>query len=184
MASIGGNLCNGIPSADMPPPLIALDATVKLTGPQRSRSIPLQDLYRHVRRLTLRKGELLTEIVIPKQPPRTAGAYIRLTRAQVDIALVSAAVKITLDKEETISDCRIVLGAVAPTPLRAHKAETFLRKKPLRESIIERTGQIAAEECQPITDLRATADYRRAMAATLVDRAAKTAISRIGEGLN
>jgi carbon-monoxide dehydrogenase medium subunit len=179
MASIGGNLCNGIPSAEMPPPLIALDATVRITGPNSSRSVPLQSVYRHVRTLALSRGELLTEIRIPKQPPRTTGAYLRLVRTQVDIALASAAVRLTLDKRSHVADCRVVLGSVAPTPVRAKNAEAFFRKKKIDDDTLAQAGQIASEDARPISDVRATADYRKAIVTTLVERAAKIAISRL-----
>ena len=185
MSSIGGNLCNGIPSADTPPPLIALDATVKIAGPQHSRSIPLQSLYRHVRRLSLRRGEILTEVRIPRQPPRTAGAYVRLVRSQVDIALVSVAIQITVDNKERVADCRVVLGSVAPTPLRAVKAEAHFRKKFIDDdNVLTQVGQIASEEARPISDVRASADYRRAVVVSLLKRAAKIAASRLEERSN
>jgi carbon-monoxide dehydrogenase medium subunit len=179
MASVGGNLCNGIPSADMPPPLIALDATVRITGPTSSRIATLQSMYRHVRKLALRRGELLTEIRIPKQPPHTAGAYLRLVRTQVDIALASAAVRLTLDKEGRVEDCRVVLGSVAPTPLRAKSAEAFFRKKKIDGETLAQAGRLASRDARPISDVRATADYRRSVVATLVERAAMVAVSRL-----
>ncbi len=178
MASVGGNLCNGIPSADMPPPLIALDATVRITGPTSSRIATLQSMYRHVRKLALRRGELLTEIRIPKQPPNTVGAYLRLVRTQVDIALASAAVRLTLDKKGRVEDCRVVLGSVAPTPLRAKSTEAFFRKKKIDGETLTQAGRLASRDAQPISDVRATADYRRSVVATLVERAAMVAVSR------
>jgi carbon-monoxide dehydrogenase medium subunit len=181
MASIGGNLCNGIPSADTPPSLIAMDATVRIAGPSQSRNVALQSIYRHARRLTLRRGELLTEIRIPKQPPRTSAAYLRLVRTHVDIALASAAVRLTLDKNDRVADCRVVLGSVAPTPVRSMNAEAFFRQKKIDDKVLAQLGQIASEEARPISDIRSTADYRRAVVATLVESAGKIATSRLEE---
>ncbi|MGD0423918.1 MAG: xanthine dehydrogenase family protein subunit M [Candidatus Bathyarchaeia archaeon] len=184
MASIGGNLCNGIPSADTPPALIALDAKVTVSGPRGFRRFPLEKMYRHVRILRLRKGEILTEVRIPRQPAHTAAAYVRIVRSQVDIALVSAAVRITIDEQGKVEDCRIVLGAVAPTSLRARKAENFLRGMVIGKDIIAETGRKASQEARPISDVRASAEYRRAMVAVLVERAIRMATLRLGRVLN
>lgn len=181
MASLGGNLCNGVPSADTPPSLIALDAVIMITGRRGRRSIPLEKLYRHVRKLSIRRGEILTEVRIPRQLPNTFGTYLRLTRSHVDISVVSAAVRITVDKDRGIEDCRIVLGAVAPTPLRSIRAENYLRGKTIDSVSFTEAGQIASRETRPITDIRASADYRRSMAAVLVERAIRTAISKSGK---
>jgi CO/xanthine dehydrogenase FAD-binding subunit len=179
MGTIGGNVCNGIPSADTPPPLIALDSIVKIAGPRKTRSIPLEELYRHVRTLSIGKGEILMAIKIPKQPSHTAGAYLRLVRSQVDIPLVSAAVKTTLDTKGRIRDCRVVLGAAAPTPLRARKAESFLQGKEFDDEVIAKAAAIASTEAKPISDVRASAEYRRAMTRTLVERAIGMAFSKL-----
>jgi carbon-monoxide dehydrogenase medium subunit len=184
MASIGGNLCNGIPSADTPPALVALGAHVTVCGPHGSRKFPLEKMYRHVRKLNLKKGEILTEVIIPRQAAHTSGAYVRLVRSQVDIALVSAAVTVTLDRRGKVRECRIVLGAVAPTPMRAIMAENYLRGKTIDENVITETSRKASQETKPISDVRASAEYRRAMAAVLVERAIRMAVLRLGRGLN
>jgi carbon-monoxide dehydrogenase medium subunit len=184
MASIGGNLCNGIPSADTPPALIALDAQVTARGPQGFRRFPLEKMYRYVRRLSLKHGEFLTEITIPRQAAHTAGVYVRLARTQVDISLASAAVKITLDERGAVQNCRIVLGAVAPTPLRARIAENFLCSKVVSQNVIVETGKKASQETKPISDVRASAEYRRDMTAILVERAIRIAVQRLERALN
>jgi carbon-monoxide dehydrogenase medium subunit len=180
MASVGGNLCNGIPSADMPPPLIALDAKINIANQSGGRNIPLQNLYRHARKISLRRGELLNRIIIPRQPPRTAGAYVRLTRTQMDIALVSAAVRITIAKVRRVMDFRLILGAVAPTPLRCRKAEDYFRTKMIDRDTVAQMAQLASSETKPISDVRATAEYRSAMAAVLAEKAVHVAASRLG----
>lgn len=181
MATVGGNLCNGIPSADMPPPLIALGTIAKLEGANGSRRMPLEKIYRHVRKLSLKKSEILTELRIPPPPPRTAAAFVRLSRSVVDIALVSAAARITLNKAGRVLDDSIVLGAVAPTPLRAQQAENYLLDKKLDGKTLAETARIASLESRPIDDIRATAAYRREMTAVLVHRAIARAGLRLGK---
>lgn len=181
MASIGGNVCNGIPSADTPPPLIALDTIAKLEGVDGSRKLPLGDIYRDVRKLSLRRSEILTELRIPEHPPRTAGAFMRLSRSAVDIAIVSAAVRITLDRTSRVTKSRIVLGAIAPTPLRAGKAENYLLGRELDQQTLTEASYIASLESRPIDDVRATARYRREMTPVLVERAIRRAVLRLRE---
>lgn len=180
MASIGGNLCNGIPSADMPPSLVALEAQVTVAGSRGHRTFPLEKLYRNVRKLSIKREEILTEIRIPKQEPKTYAAYVKLVRSQVDIALVSAAVRITLSENGKTRYPRIVLGAVAPTPLRAGEAEDFLCGREMNEVSIKEAGERASRQTCPISDVRATVEYRKAMSGVLVERALRTAVKRSG----
>ena len=179
MATIGGNVCNGIPSADTPPPLIALDTVVKVEGVNGSRKLPLEQMYRHVRKLSLKRGEILTELRIPMPPSRTAAAYVRLSRSEVDIALASAAVRISLDRRDRVTANRIVLGAVAPIPLRARKSEDYLLGRVLDQQTLTECSHLASEESRPIDDVRATAQYRREMITVLVERAIRRAVSKL-----
>jgi carbon-monoxide dehydrogenase medium subunit len=181
MATVGGNVCNGIPSADTPPPLIALGTIAKLEGPDGSRKLPLEAIYRYVRKLSLKRSEILTELRIPAPRSRTAAAFVRLTRSAVDIALVSAAVRVGLDKTNRVTESRIVLGAVAPIPLRAKNAENYLLGRVLDQKTLTEASHIASLESRPIDDVRATAQYRREMTAVLVERAIRRAISRLGK---
>jgi carbon-monoxide dehydrogenase medium subunit len=123
MGTIGGNLCNAAPSADMAPPLIGLGARAKIEGPQGERSVALEDFFAGPGMTVLQDGEMLAEILVPDQPAHTYGVYKKFTpRTAIDIALVGVAVVITLDsKHIRVVDARIVLGAVAPTPVRAQQ---------------------------------------------------------------
>jgi carbon-monoxide dehydrogenase medium subunit len=179
MASVGGNVCNGIPSADCPPPLIALDAIAKVEGPDGSRRLLLEKLYHNVRKLRLKRGEILTELRIPTPSPRTAAAFVRLSRSVVDISLVSAAIRITLDEANRVTENRIVLGAVAPIPLRAKRAEEHFLGKKIEQRTLTEVSHVASLESRPIDDVRATANYRREMVAVLVHRAIRCAMSRM-----
>ncbi len=169
LATIGGNLCNAAPSADMAPPLIALDAVVRLVGPEGERRLPLEEFFLGPGSTALGSGELLAEIEVP--PTERLTRYMRLTpRAHMDIAVVGVAAGVQLDNSE-VRAARIVLGAVAPVPLRVRPAEEALIGKPLAEAAIEAASTIAADECSPISDLRGSEWYRRRMVGVLVRRA-------------
>ncbi len=169
LATIGGNLCNAAPSADMAPPLIALDAIVRLIGPKGERRLPLEEFFLGPGSTALELGELLAEIEVP--PSERMTRYMRLTpRAHMDIAVVGVAAGIQLD-DSNVRAARIVLGAVAPVPLRVRPAEEALIGKPLTEAAIEAASSIAAEECSPISDVRGSEWYRRRMVGVLVRRA-------------
>jgi carbon-monoxide dehydrogenase medium subunit len=169
LATIGGNLCNAAPSADMAPPLIALDAMVRLIGPEGERRLPLEEFFLGPGSTALRSGELLAEIEVP--PTERLTRYIRLTpRAHMDIAVVGVAAGVQLDNSH-VRAARIVLGAVAPVPLRVHPAEEVLIGRALTKAAIEAASTIAAEQCSPISDLRGSDWYRRRMVGVLVKRA-------------
>jgi carbon-monoxide dehydrogenase medium subunit len=178
VATIGGNICNAVPSADFPPVLIALDAKAKIAGAKGDRTIALEDFFVHVRKTVSKSNELLTEIQIPRQPPLTGVAFFKLGRVHVDIALVNVAARVTLRPDEVCEEVRIVLGAVAPTPIRAKKAERLLQGEKIEDAPIKRAAQVASEETRPISDVRARADYRRDMCKVLVERALKQAFER------
>jgi len=180
MGTVGGNLCNGSPSSDSAPPLIALNAAVRLLGVGGERVIPLEAFFVGPGETALRAGEILTEIQVPSPPLRTKLTYVKLpARTRVDMAAVSAAVLVTLDsKNEICQDIRIVLGAVAPIPLRARRAEEVLRGKKIEDQLIQQTAQRASEEAQPISDIRSSADYRREMVTVLTKQAIGQALGQ------
>jgi carbon-monoxide dehydrogenase medium subunit len=168
LATIGGNLCNAAPSADMAPPLIALDAMVRLIGPEGERRLPLEEFFLGPGSTALGSGELLAEIEMP--PAERMTRYMRLTpRMNMDIAVVGVAAGIQLEAS-SVRAARIVLGAVAPVPLRVRPAEEVLIGKPLTETAIEAASTIAAEECSPISDMRGSEWYRRRMVGVLLRR--------------
>jgi carbon-monoxide dehydrogenase medium subunit len=175
-ATVGGNVCNAVPSADSPPPLLVLDTKVEVSAQSGKRIVDLQDFFVNVRKTALNRGEFVTEFQIPRPPLRTGTSFIKLGRSAHDIAVVNAAVRITLGKDQEIDAIRIVLGAVAPVPLRARKAEEKLKSEGI--DAIAEVASTAAEETKPISDVRASAEYRRAMSAVLVKRALMMAIER------
>ena len=173
-ATVGGNLCNASPSADLAPPLIARSASAHIVSADGEREIPLEDFFRGPGESALHAGELLQAINIP--PPKGNAVYIKhAPRAFMDIAVVGVAARLEL----AAGRCRtasILLGAVAPTPLRARQAEAALAGQSLTDDIIANAARIASEECAPIDDIRGSAWYRRRMVGVL-PRRALTALS-------
>ncbi len=173
LATIGGNLCSAVPSADAAPSLLALDARVKLAGRDGERVLPLNEFFVGPKRSALKPGEIMLEIQIPGPPARTGTRFLKIGRRNaMTLAVVSVAALIALDPTaRAIEHVRLALGAVAPIPLRATKAENLLRGCEISDSLIERAAALAAEEITPITDLRATATYRRKVSRVLAQRA-------------
>jgi CO/xanthine dehydrogenase FAD-binding subunit len=172
-ATVGGNMANATPSADVAPALIALDATAKIVSTSGERTVPLEEFFRGPGQTVMGAEEILSEIRIPKTSPRLVGEYIKFSpREMMDLAYVGVAVAYTLgEAEKSCRAVRIVLGAVFPIPMRARKAEAVLEGQLLTEALAEEAGRIAAQESKPISDVRSSADYRRAMVATMTKRA-------------
>ncbi|HEX9264435.1 MAG TPA: xanthine dehydrogenase family protein subunit M [Candidatus Binatia bacterium] len=172
-ATIGGNMANATPSADTAPALIALNATAKIAGATGERSINLEEFFKGPGQTVMSAEEILTEITIPKTGPRLVGEYIKFSpREMMDLAYVGVAVAYNLgEKDKKCDGVRILLGAVAPTPIRAKRAEAALEAQVLTEELAEKIGAIAAEEAKPISDVRSSAEYRRAMVGAMTKRA-------------
>lgn len=169
MATIGGNICMAGPSQDSIPPLLALEAKLKLVGPQGERIVPITEFYIAPFKTVRKEAELLTEIQIATPSPHSDSCYQWVTKmSSVDETLVGVAVLMTLDATgNRCQDIRIGLCSVAPTPMRARRAEELLRGKKIESKLIEQVAQMAAEETSP----RSRADYRRRMSGILVKRA-------------
>jgi carbon-monoxide dehydrogenase medium subunit len=175
-ATIGGNVCNAVPSADSPPPLITQDSKVKIFSRKGERIVPLEDFFQHVRKTLLNNGELVTEFQIPQLPPHSGVCFLKIGRSSEDIAIVNVATRVTLGAGRGVDTVRIVLGAVAPVPLRARNAEAKVLNGG-RDAIID-AAITAAEETKPISDLRASASYRKEMCRVLTKRALQAAFER------
>ena len=177
VATLGGNLCNAAPSADMAPPLLGLSATVKIVGPTGEKTVLLEDFFTGPGSTILRTGELLIEVQVPLSPPRTGGVYLKhATRKFMDLAIVGVAAVITLSSDEVCRDAKIVLGAVAPTPIRVQQAEGVIKNKMINEEKIQECAVVAAEEASPISDVRASAEYRREMVKVFTRDAVRRAL--------
>ncbi len=162
VATIGGNLCNASPSADMAPILIALSARVKLVSAAEERVVPLEDFFTGPGTTVIKPDELLTEIQISPLPLHTSGVYLKCsTRGGQDMALVGVAVVITLGSGGKICDAKITLGAVSPTPMRAYQAEAILKGRVPNKELIWEVAQAASNEACPIDDIRGSAEYRK-----------------------
>lgn len=171
-ATIGGNMANATPSADVAPSLIALGATAKIGSADGERTLPLEQFFRGPGQNAMNQDEILTEITIPKTSPQLVGEYIKFSpRDMMDLAYIGVAVAYNLGNDKRCTGVRIVLGAVAPTPLRAKNSEALLEGKMLSEEIATRVGDEAARESKPISDVRSSADYRRAMVGVMTKRA-------------
>lgn len=180
LATLGGNLCNAAPSADMAPPLLALEAEAVIVGPKGERRVPLATFFTGVRRTVLAPDELLLEIVVPAPGPRSGGNYLRHTpRRELDIAVVGVASQLTLSNG-VCSKARIALAAVAPTPVRATAAEQALEGQPVTPGAIERAAELAVGVAKPISDQRGSADYRLHLVRVLTGRTLRTALARAG----
>jgi CO/xanthine dehydrogenase FAD-binding subunit len=172
-ATVGGNMANATPSADVAPALIALTASAKIAGESGERILPLEEFFLGPGQTVMGADEILTEVTIPKTSAQLVGEYIKFSpREMMDLAYVGVAVVYNIgNQDRKCSEMRIVLGAVAPTPIRAKKAEAILEGQTLSEALAEKAGAIAAEEAKPISDVRSTADYRRAMVGAMTKRA-------------
>jgi len=171
-ATLGGNLCNAAPSAEMAPALLVLDAQVKIIGRNGERVLPLEKFFVGPG-LTVLEKEILTEIRVPPTSSHTKGVYIKHSpRRAMDIAVVGVAVAATLDENKTkFKNVKIALGAVAPTPIRAFEAEKVLEGKKIGNDLIEKASQVAQGETRPISDVRGSDWYRKEMVKVLVRRA-------------
>lgn len=177
-ATLGGNLCNASPAADTAPPLIALAARARIAGARRARELPLEEFFLGPGKSCLQPHELFKEIFVPSPAKRSGGSFQRCTRTAMDIALVNCAVFLCLaSKGEIITDIRIALGAVAPTPVRAQPAEELLRGKKADKKAVEEAANRAAASVSPIDDVRSSARYRREMVRVLTKRAIEEALT-------
>jgi len=180
VATLGGNIVNAVPSADGAIPLIALGAKVRLVGPKGERVMALEDIFTGPGQTVLEQAEILCEFIIPRMPPRTGGAYWKhARRAAMELPILGVSVLISLAEDlQTCVEARIGLGVMAPTPMRARKAEGVLRGKKLSDLVLEEAGRVAAAESQPRDTARGEAWYRKEMVEVLVPRVGKTSVER------
>lgn len=171
LATVGGNLCNASPAADLPPVLMALDAEIGIVGPGGgARRLPLEGFFRGPGQTVLAPGELLTWVEFPRRRPPWPIRYERLdVRRAMDIAIVGAALSVGREAGRG-REARVALGAVAPTPVRILEAEVVLETEGLTDAAIGRAAELCMAAARPITDVRATAEYRREMVGALVRR--------------
>lgn len=171
LGTMVGNLCSAVPSADMAPGLIVLGANLKIASIKGERTVAVEDFFTGPLQTVLASDELVVEVQVPNPPPHSGTVYIKHTlRAAMELAIVGVATLITLDKG-ICSKVKIALGAVAPTPIRVTKAESVLMGKPFSAELVKQAAETASEEARPISDVRASAGYRREMVRVITQRA-------------
>jgi CO/xanthine dehydrogenase FAD-binding subunit len=179
-ATVGGNICNAAPSADAVPALIADAAMANIAGPGGVRTILLEELFTGPGRTALGAGELLVSVTLPKRAARSASVYLRFTpRREMDIAIAGAAARIDVDDSGAITAAWISLASVAPTPIRAPNAEAHLQGNTVSAKAFAEAAIAAQSDATPISDTRASADYRRDLIAVLVRRALEGCAKRL-----
>jgi carbon-monoxide dehydrogenase medium subunit len=179
--TISGNLCNASPAADSVPALVAAGAKAVVQGPKGKRTVAVEQIPVGPGKNALKKGELVESIVLPARKPRSGDAYLRfIPRTEMDIAVVSAGVNLTLDAKGVITAARVALGAVAPTVQLVSAAAKAIIGTKLDDAALEKLGEAASAACRPIDDKRGTVEFRTKVAAVLAKRAAKIAYSRAG----
>ena len=182
LATIGGNLVSARPAADLPPPLMAYGAEVLIKSQSGERSIPMEDLFLGPGETVIEPHEILTEIRMNNPLPNSGAAYFKLgVREALEISLVNVAAFISLDDVDSIKEARIILGSVAPTPIRSESAEKVLLGEKPTGKLFNQAGKEAAKECRPIDDFRASAAYKRAMVEVLTSRTLNMALKEAKE---
>ena len=184
VGTIGGNICNASPAADLVPPLLAHGAMLTMEAAGRpARRLPLND-FLEGRRLTARMpDELLTAVDIDPCPPRSADTYLKVGRRRaMEIALVGLAIRVTLAADDRIADIRVAVGAAAPRAFRATDTETVLRGQALTSALLREAGAALVRQAAPITDVRGSRDYRLAVLPRLLARAVSDCAERAAAG--
>jgi carbon-monoxide dehydrogenase medium subunit len=177
MGTIGGNICHGSPSADSAPALIVYGTQCVIAGPGKDRVIPIEEIFAGVQKISLKEGEILTGFRLPTPDTRSKGCYLTFSlRRAMDLPIVGVSVLIRAS-DGIFQDVKIALGAVAPTPIRAKKTERFLSGKTIDEETIRKAAKEAMMESKPITDVRASRDYRLGLVDELTYRAIKQSVA-------
>lgn len=179
-ATMVGNLCNASPAADSVPAMIAAGAKAVVVGKRGRRNVAVEDIIVGPGKTSLKKGEVIEAISVPKPGRRTADAYLRFTpRTEMDIAVVGVAISMTLERG-IIRKAKVCLGAVAPTPVLVPAGVKALVGSKLDEDALAALSAACSAACDPIDDKRGTAAYRIRVAGVLAQRAAKIAFQRAG----
>lgn len=180
LGTIGGNLCNASPAADTAPPLLLMDAVLTLASTRGERRIPIHEFFLGPRQTLLQADEILKEIFIPQISGRRGATYLKLGRRQaMEIAIVGLGVAIHLNgSDRVVSECRVAMGSVAPTVVRARNAEKILRDREITNELVDEVAAVAADEARPISDVRGSAQYRLDMIRVLCRQAAQAALTR------
>ena len=180
-ATLTGNLCNASPAADSVPAMMTAGAVATIEGPNGKREAPVAEIAIAPGKTSLAKGELITSIFLPARPARSGDAYLRfIPRTEMDIAVVGAAVSLTLDADGTCTDAKVALGAVGPRAVMVPDAAAALIGTKLDDAALAKLSAAASAACTPIDDKRGTIEFRTEVAGVLAKRAAVIAKNRAG----
>lgn len=174
VATVGGNLANAAPSADCAPPLLALEAELTLEGPGGKREVPVDEFFQGPGRTRCDSIEVITRITVPAPAEKTGMAFLKSGRVNQDIALTNAAALLVME-DGVCRKCRLAVGAVAPVPLRLKGIESVIEGRQIDNELLVRVGEMVEQEISPITDVRASEDYRRVVTGVMVGRAIRLA---------
>jgi carbon-monoxide dehydrogenase medium subunit len=178
-ATLTGNLCNASPAADSVPAMVAAGAQAVVVGPKGRRNVPVENIAAGPGKTSLKKGELVEAIVLPKRAPRSGDAYLRfIPRTEMDIAVVGCGVNLTLDNKGVCKNARVALGAVAERVLLVPEAAKALIGSKVDDAALDRLAAACSAACRPIDDKRGTKEFRIEVAGVLARRAAKIALRR------
>jgi len=175
VATIGGNLCNCSPCADMALPLLVMEAKVRLQTAKEKREIPIDEFFKGPGESCLASHEILTDILLEPPPKNTKAVFMKKGRVKMDLAVASVAVRLDMEGNKCLKAC-IAAGSVAPVPLRLSKVETVLEGATLTQKHTVKAQRLAEDNVIPITDIRSTEEYRRKMTGVLVKRAVERAL--------
>ena len=181
LATVAGNLAHGDPANDHPATMLSLGAKIVATGAKGERVIPVEEFFLSLFTTALQPDEIVTEIRIPLPLPRSGGAYFKLERKVGDFATAAVAAQLTLDSNGVCQKVGIGLTNVGPTPLKARRAEDFLRGKKPDEANLRQAALLASDEAQPSADLRGPAEYKKGLVKELAFRALSRSVERAGK---
>ncbi|TMC22751.1 MAG: xanthine dehydrogenase family protein subunit M [Chloroflexi bacterium] len=180
--TIGGSLAHADPAAELPAVLLALGGHVRVTSQHGSRILPAHELFLDQLQTALTSDELLTEVWFPNAPPRSGVAFVEVSRRHGDYALVGVAAQLTLQHDNAIAAARLALLGVDATPVRPSEAEALLLGEQPTEALFKMVAEQVSAGLNPMTDLHASSDYRRQVAAVLVKRALQAAVQHALQG--
>jgi CO/xanthine dehydrogenase FAD-binding subunit len=174
-ATLVGNLCSAVPCCDSGPVLQVYDAAVLVSGPAGKRRVPLNDWFLGPRKTVLKRGEIATGVVVPLPEKKHAACFVKLRRYEgEDLAQASVTVLALAG-----NSYRVSFGAVAPRPIRGEKIEALLEGQPLSDSLLQAAVRLVPQEITPITDIRATKEYRTLMVGVMLERGLRAAAARL-----
>lgn len=174
-----GNICNASPSADTAPTLLAMRSVIKVVNGDEEREISIDDFFKGVKKTVLEPGDIVKEVIVPELKKNEGCAYFKhAVRKAMDLAIIGVGAWVKMDGSK-VADCRITMGGVGITPLRAYEAEKILIGNEITDELLEKAGVAASKECKPISDVRASAEYRTDMIRVYTKRAVKKAVATL-----